>query len=166
MAQVADLHKAFITFFQPSVRVLFDWNRMARERWPVSFVFADQYPDIASWVMPWNIDTHGKEVNYAAPNARPLRLGEIVNTRISFSSQRQSSIQEYRRYLLSRPISEHVSLVIPTYHINEQTQLIMDGNHRLAAMFLENIPFYLMSFSIRGPLDRSIIPELSHWEHT
>jgi hypothetical protein len=154
--------EAFTFFFRPSVRVLFDWRRFEREGWPIDMQVLDDYCVISRWYMPWNINEERRLVNYDAPGAHPIQLNDVPEIFPQFASSRQRLILNLKRTFQEERTP--VQLVVAGYVVKDDVRLLLDGNHRLAALFLSSVPFRLMSFNIHGPLEGSIVPELRHWE--
>jgi hypothetical protein len=149
---------AFIAFFRPEVRVLFNWSRFEAEKWPLVLIVADQLRDIENWHMPWNVDRDGKETHYSEASARPIQVGEVPTLINKFSRQRRISIREIHQTPSPKCIC------IPTYALPGGKQFILDGNHRIASLALAMDPFRILAFSIQGPMDHRILPELKYWE--
>lgn len=160
--QIEIPREVFFFFFKPFIRVLFSWERMERERWPIRLLIVDDLATLSSWYMPWNFDEKGKEVDYQLPNARPIQARDIPNLLSALDSERQHLIFELARSF--RVSEQPIQVIVPTYSLGNGQSFLLDGNHRVAALMVARVPFKLMSFTVCGPLDREIIPELRHWE--
>lgn len=162
MNQLKIPFEVFTFFFKPRIRVLFNWERMEREKWPIELLLIDDLETLSSWYMPWNFDENGKEVNYKLPSARPIQLQDVPNLLSAFDNKRQYLIRELAKGF--RESRNPIQMVVPTYSLGSNTCFLLDGNHRMAALMMACVPFRLMSFTIYGPLDGEIVPELRHWE--
>jgi hypothetical protein len=153
----------FEFFFKPHVRVLLNWKLLAENQSSV-IMFATRDLDLISqWYAPWHINSSRQEANYDDVDARPIRLNELRNLLPVFNKERQEKIKRLSEEL--RAFSPPVQVMVPTYSLRDNSQFILDNNHRLSALILEKIPFRLMVFSIQGLLDRSFLPDLRQWEH-
>lgn len=160
------IHPAFVKFFKQEIRVLLNWERMFSEEWGINLVVTDNPEVIADWYMPWNVDQHGCEVRFDAPGAHPIRIGDIGAVLPGLAEYRQNAISRIANSLSQlAQRADRLQIVCPTYQLPNNQQFILDGNHRIAAIFTARIPFVLMGFSVQGPLERSVLPELMHWEH-
>jgi len=162
MNQIKIPCEAFTFFFKPSIRVIFDWGRMEREKWPIELMLIDDLDSISSWYMPWNFDENKKEVNYQLPNARPIQLQDVPCLLPEFDSKRRRLIHEFTK--IFGKSSKPIQIAAPTYSLGNDTCFFLDGNHRMAALMIARIPFRLLAFTVYGPLDGKIVPEFRHWE--
>jgi hypothetical protein len=156
--------ETFAFFFKPYIRVLFDWQRMERECWPIDLSVVSDLATLSSWYVPWNINGEGALVKYDAPGARPVPLSHVPTMFPQFDEERRELIHK-----LSQSFTEAdqpVQLILPVYHLYDDRCLILDGNHRAAAVVMSGAPFKLMAFAIHGPLDGHIVPELQYWGST
>jgi len=152
----------FISFFKPYIRVLFDWERLQKENWPINISVIHNIDIISSWSLPWSINKQGKEVRYDSPEARPIQLTEVPHIFSSLKKERQQSIINFSKLYIDSP--HPVQFVVPAFALPDGKGFFMDGNHRMSALILAKIPFCLLIFTVHGPTDNSIIPELRHWE--
>nr|MBS0021870.1 hypothetical protein [Gammaproteobacteria bacterium] len=157
----------FVSFFRPCIRVLFDWERFQKERWPIQLAVADDLSSISPWYLPWHFDATGKEVKYDSPAGRPIQLASIAKHMLTFDDERRQKILEMSSFFLKdRDHRRPAQLVAPTYVLPNNLRIILDGNHRMAALMLAKIPFRLLVFSIHGPMDNAVMPELRHWDES
>lgn len=154
--------ETFAEFFRPVVRVLFDWDRMQRERWLVEMSVVADPDQVALWRVPWNVDRHGREVPYDHPEARPARVDEVDRLLLAFHPERQHHVAKLVRDF--RQSRQPVQTVVPTYRIPGGGHLLLDGSHRAVGLVLSRVPFRLLACAVRGPVDADIIPELKHWQ--
>jgi hypothetical protein len=151
----------FISFFQPSVRVLFDWDRAKREKWPVRIDIINNLEFLADWYLPWYINSSGRETIYSEPDAKPLLLPDIPLSLLHLSQQRQERIISLAKsYEQTRP---PVQLVVPLYALGKTRSLVLDGNHRLAALVITKVAFTILVMKLYGPCDDQVLPDLIHW---
>jgi hypothetical protein len=57
-----------------------------------------------------------------------------------------------------------IRLLLPTYELGDGRQLILDGNHRLCAALETGLPTTIVAVSLRGAVDRAVLPDLHHWD--
>ena len=151
----------FVEFFKPFVRVMFDWARMEEERWPVELSVVSALEQVACWHTPWNFNRLGREVRHDDAEARPIRLAEVEALMPGFGEQRQRYIE--RMVCEFRQSPPPVQLILPAYELPEGGHILLDGNHRAAALLRARVSFRILLCAVRGPIEESILPELRHW---
>ena len=154
-------HVEFEHFFRPFVRVLFDWDRMISEHWPIRSFVTERLTDLNDWRLPWNFDPSGSQVPYDDPAAMPMTLGELPSLFPKLDTPRRAFITAMAEGFVAGGVP--VQLVVPAYAIDSHCCLLMDGNHRLCALQTSGVEFRLLAFILNGPVDSSIIPELRHF---
>ena len=50
---------------------------------------------------------------------------------------------------------------IPAYFVSQSQSVVLDGNHRLAALMLTSVPFCVHVYEVLGPSDPSCLLDLS-----
>lgn len=151
----------FVSFFKPCIRVLFNWERLEREKWPIEVVVVDDYSALSSWYAPWYLGESRAEVNYAAADARPLAISELPATLHCLSVPRQQSILSLAERF--KHDQQPVQLVVPLFALGPSRYFLLDGNHRMAALATLQIKFCLMAFVVHGPIQGDVLPDLQHW---
>jgi hypothetical protein len=147
----------FAAFFEPSTRVLIDWLRVQRSDWPVDVEVAG-LADITRWYFPWHVGADGDETRFDDPHARPLRVGDWAPP--TFSGHRDA-VNAIAHELRHRP--SPVQFVVATYGLPGDTRLVIDGNHRLAAVIQEQLPVRCLAVTLHGPADERLLPDLRYW---
>lgn len=153
----------FQSFFNGSIRMKLDWQRLRSEEVTVNLSIFDELEHPSSWYLPWYFNDIDEEVGYLVANANPLTLADIPKAISRLNSRHRDKIQE----LLSGFINttqQPVQLVIATYALPDGKHLIMDGNHRSSALILAGVKARLMVFEVLGPLDKELLPDLCHWK--
>jgi hypothetical protein len=157
--------RLFSYAFQPAVRVIFDWSRMEHEKWPVRLEVFDRLDEISSWYLPWNVNRDGKEVRFDDVEAHPIQLSALPTRLTAFSDERQQKVNSLVEALAAGRNDKHpTQLVAAAYALPGGHRLVLDGTHRLSALMMARIPFTLLVFTVYGPLEGRIVPELRHWE--
>lgn len=152
----------FEQFFRPCVRVLFDWASFLIERWPVRLSVVEDRHALAEFRIPWNFAASGQVVKYDHPEATPAMLGSMPGRlTVLEACRRESILRIASAFAAERP---PVILLVPTYHLPDNGHLVLDGTHRLTALVVSGVPCKVLTATVHGPLDRSVIPELRHWE--
>lgn len=155
----------FSSVFQSSVRVIFDWERMASEKWPVRLEVFDQLDDISSWYLPWNVDHEGREVRFDHADAHPIQLSAVPAYLSGFDEARREKVNALARAMGDNSKSGHPNQIVAvTYALPSGRRLVLDGSHRTSGLMIARAPFKLLAFTVYGPLEGTIVPELRHWE--
>lgn len=139
--RLGDVPEIFLT---SDIRVKLDRSALVRLDPEVRVVVARTEVLADRIYSPW-YEVNGLRVAYDDPSAVPMTIAELAN------HEDQPS-----RF----PISP---LVLPCYALPEG-DLCLDGNHRLSAALQFNPGLTVVLFSIQGPLDRAILPDLRFWE--
>ena len=111
-------------------------------------------------ILPWYLGRTGQEVVCDAADATPIRLAQIPVVLASLNEKRQAGIQEYVYQFRQQP---SVKFSVPSYDLGNNRQLSLDGNHRLSALLLTDVPFTVTFWSVRGPMEADCLPDLIHW---
>ena len=123
----------FETFFRRSIRGRFDWRRFAAEAWPVTVRVFQRRSGLALFDSPW---FSGSVV-------------DIPHLLFRFPPQRRRLIEKLAAaYRDSRP---PLQLVVPALATSNRRYLLLDGNHRIGALMLCDVPFRLLAFIVDPP---------------
>ena len=168
----------FVAVFAPFNRVGLAWEAVARSDWPVDFRVTDARADVASWYFPWYLGPDGTAVDYLDPNGRPIEIGEWETLREFGLSFRRGDVdlQAARfREVSARgdvdleaarfhELRAHVQVVVPAYALPNDRLLVLDGNHRLAALMQEtDLSFQCTAVILGGPINEAVLADLRHW---
>lgn len=153
----------FKSFFSSSIRVQFDWERLENADANININVFDEFKNHSAWYLPWYLNDANKEVGFSTPDAHPLTLADISKGINYLNNKRIHKIQELSNRLMLMD-QQPPQFVIPTYSLPNNKHLILDGNHRSAALILSGIKAKLMVFEIIGPYDKEILPDLLHWQ--
>ena len=149
----------FSSFFKPSIRVMLDWKQV--ESCPIEVRVISKVETLTKWYLPWYIGHDNQEVEYRDLSSKPLALSNIEEVLPFLYAKRQKTINEIvNTYKKSRP---PIQLIIPTFALKDNRFLILDCSHRLSALYISKVDFTLLVFTILGPLDNHILPDLHHW---
>jgi hypothetical protein len=120
-----------------------------------------QLEELSSFYLPWYLGPKGEEVRYDNRQARPVRLSDVPLSLNGLKPERRDLIGRLAAlFEQSRP---PIQLVAAAYALPSDEYLILDGNHRLAALATSNVPFRAVLFVVHGPADPSALPDLIHW---
>lgn len=151
----------FAAFFRDGLRVWLDWDAVASNGWPVTLSLLDVRNDLEDLYVPWYLARKREEVDYGHPEASPLRLAEIPQNLEALEEERRNLIRAFAVEFAGS--TEPVRLTIPCYALDQQRSLVLDGNHRLAALVCAAAPFRILRFTLHGPLDPDVLPDLVHF---
>ncbi|WP_432925726.1 hypothetical protein ACQPZZ_33605 [Microbispora sp. CA-135349] len=169
-------YEAFRRFFRHEpheIRVLLDWERLDRHHEAgevrVSLRMHRSDRGFHEVFAPWYHQDHTRPADFGEPGARPWRFSELAACDRGLSPTHQEKIRHfigaYRDDEPSRPL--HLSLA--TLDLLSGRSLVLDGNHRLAAILRlarESHEIRISEFRISVPLSRGLLPDLTHWPTT
>lgn len=150
----------FVRAFRRHLRVRFAWDRLERERWPIRLEVADSPRDLEGWYTPWYL-RDGEESGFGDAGADPIALTDLPRVLGSLKASRRARIEALAASFSGS--REPVQLTVATYTLGRGELLVLDGNHRLAAVLVGGGSFTLMVFTIAGPLDADVLPDIQHW---
>ncbi|MFI5459921.1 MAG: hypothetical protein ACHRXM_31260 [Isosphaerales bacterium] len=150
----------FVRAFRPHFRVRFAWDRLERERWPVRMGVVDSPRDLEGWFVPWYL-RGGEESGFGDRWANSIGLTDVPQLLGSLRPSRRDRIAALAASFTGS--REPVQLAVATYWLGSGRHLVLDGNHRLAALLLAVHPFTLIVFTVFGPLDSGVLPDIQHW---
>jgi hypothetical protein len=99
-------------------------------------------------------------VGSGVPWAYPLRVGEVVERLANVP------MPERARFLPDKFLREGLpkEVVVPAYSLGGEDFLLLDGNHRAAALALTGRHFVLKVRVLEAPVDRRFLYDLRHWD--
>ncbi|MDQ3983099.1 MAG: hypothetical protein M3271_10515 [Actinomycetota bacterium] len=127
---------------------------------PVQIVFTRSLAEMIDGYFPWYVTEDAEEVDFG-DDARPVALREFPAIEAALRPARTKKIA-YLRESFRR--SGNVQLLIPAYDLGEGRRLFLDGCHRLAALAGEQVELAAAIFTLIGPLEPSLLPDLVHWQ--
>lgn len=153
--------KLFASFFEPNVRVLFDWSRLKHEDWRISLSVIQNRNRLSKWYAPWYVGENEKEVSYSDLKANTISLVHIHEVLpLLNKGRRQLILRLSGIYESSR---QPVQLLAATYDLGKGRSLLLDGGHHVAALMMCVASFRLMVFTVHGAMDSNVLPDLQHW---
>ncbi|NUS11264.1 MAG: hypothetical protein HOY69_07625 [Streptomyces sp.] len=175
-----EVFRAHFTGGADRIRTALDWEALARlarrdsGSVRLSMAATDVPPyrvaALEGYVAPWYRDGSGTrpgEVGYDHPDAVPIRHTELAAGTDVLDEDRRERIRKLRDHYATRLDGEGVSLILATYALGPDRRLVLDGNHRLAAiagLVAEGCPATLVEFRLTGPLDPALLPDLIHFQ--
>ena len=148
-------------FGPPITRVELDWDQLQASASAVTVEVRDRGEELGGLFHPWYVSPAGEEAGWSDENARPVSATEWAQLRNGFSEHRRRRVRQLAgEYQASKP---PVQLLAGCYDIGEERRLVVDGNHRIAAVVESSVAFRLLALTVCGPLDESILPDLRHW---
>jgi hypothetical protein len=126
--------KDFLAAFASTIRVQLNWERLLAENWLITDVQISNREELGKCTLPWHLDASDREVSYDHQHAIPIQLSLIPQIYESLNNRRQKGIQKYLAEFKLAVVTQKIQF--PSYSIGGNRQLVLDGNHRLAAMML------------------------------
>jgi hypothetical protein len=161
---------AVVSIFKENTTVWFNWQRYLEEGWPTTFtVYSREQLDQAEVAgtrlyAPWYVDGAGAPVDYTMlerhREARALTIRE-AGSREHVDMARRERINRLRVQFEAAERVEYVSAL--GYSVGDAGIVILDGNHRLAALFATARDFRLGLFIINGPLQVEAAADTLLW---
>ena len=93
--------------------------------------------------------------------SKPIALSDIPNVLSLLKKKRQQLILNFSKSF--NKDRQPVQLVVPAYTLGKNQSILLDGNHRMAALAISQVTFRVMTFTVFGPMDSNILPDLQHW---
>jgi hypothetical protein len=149
----------FVAEFGRDIRVGLNWNRLLKDRWPLSKRLLRDRTDFDACWLPWYLGTEGGEVRYDAVGARPVRLSDIPAVVTNLRMDRQRDVAEYARHF--REAEDVIRFSVPAYMVSSSGFVALDRCHRLAALAMDDFQFEVEVIGLEGPLDPECLPDLA-----
>jgi hypothetical protein len=164
MSEIAPLTpEQFAERFKKQIRVVFDWGRHAMERWPVIPIKLTNLDELKSCFAPWYSGPDGRERSYRDADATPISIAAaplVLRTLSGSATESRRNAVNKAADLCRRAGTAQED--VPAYRVGEQS-IILDGNHRLAAIAAAGVPFVVTLWRIDGPLDPTCLWDLTYW---
>jgi hypothetical protein len=152
----------FCRLFEPPVaRVSLDWQVIRTTNYPVVIEVLVARADLATYYFPWYLSPDRREVFWSDPDAQPIAAVSWMQARQAVSADKRRRVAEFAR--LYRTGGATVQVLAGCYDLGESRRLVLDGNHRIAALVETATAFRLLSVTLRGPVRESVLPDLRHW---
>lgn len=151
--------RRFRWLIEDTVRVGIDWDKVPTDA-PIDLIATAERRVIGKWFTPWCIDKQGNACGYRSAGATPLTVSAAYRHRLDRHRKRQ--IAKTRRQV--KRMAEPRDIIVCLYDLGYGRQLVLDGNHRLQAIWPLEGSFRVVGVSIAGPIDHAIVPDLRHWE--
>lgn len=116
---------------------------------------------------PWYRDATGKVASWDHAGAVPYSFAEIQDGTANLSAHHRDKIDDICRDL-ERDLTKYRTLDLPTYAIGESQDLVLDGNHRFAALVRTSHIRTLVrvrKHRIVSEVSSRILPDLAYWEN-
>jgi hypothetical protein len=125
--------QVFESFFRSSIRPAFDWKRFASEAWPVTVRVFQERSSLAAIDCAWN-------------SVPALDIPKVLS---HFPPRRRRLIRQLADQF--RESQSPIELVVPALATAKNRYVLLDGNHRVGALMLSDVPFRLLAFIVHGP---------------
>jgi hypothetical protein len=141
---------------------LLDWTKVGCHAHTVNVFIVDSLDQLHDFYAPWYVPKGGgTEVNFDHLQALPVRIVDVPQLMARLLSTRQKALSRLAQGFAIAGAT--MQFPIPTYSLGGRGTLILDGNHRLAACIVASLPFSLLVFSLRAPINPAVLPDLIHW---
>jgi hypothetical protein len=153
--------KDFSTMFgDGAVRVLLDWAAIRSPAFRVRETFTRSRTVLGDLATVWYAAPDGTSAEYHTEGARQLTVRQAVAARDSWPARRAGRVAEFVDRF--RVQGEPVHLVLPAVELPDGGAILLDGTHRTSAAFLTDLDVRLLLFTLSGPADASVLPDLAH----
>ncbi|WP_270681346.1 hypothetical protein [Nocardiopsis suaedae] len=120
----------------------------------------------------WYTDDSGTFADFHHPAAAPIPFHRITRHFGALPSASRATVRSMAAFFEARrgavlPVTEIVTL-----ELGEGRVVVLDGNHRLAAVFLKRgnrpapLPVMFVEYRVTAPLSADLLPDLSHHRPT
>lgn len=172
-----EVFRAHFTEGADLIRTALDWQglseRVRRDDGSVAvtMVTTDLAPyrtePLERYHAPWYRDAaRTAEAGFGDLGAVPLRHAELARDVSLLDGGRQARIAELREHYATQLTGRRPVLILATYALGADRCLVLDGNHRLAALgrlVAAGCPARLVEFRLTAPLDPALLPDLAHY---
>lgn len=138
----------FRRLFFDSIRVQLDWDLLGEPE--VDALVARRTEELDGWYTPWYRNEQGP-CAWDDPGAEPI---SVTDPELQLLEPVATLAEQMRAQ--RSPI---VQVLAATYRV-PGGQLVLDGNHRLAAAVNCEKQISVLALSVHGPLDRAVLPDL------
>jgi len=138
------------------------WDICRRDCWPDKKISLDQ-SDWKRIYTAWYLNDEEQQVHCDAPNAHPLRVVDAA-ARIDLlcKNHREKIISMASTFT---PETSLPLVCLPAIELPNDQYFLLDGNHRVTALLSSKYEYPVDLWSLKPPMDRSVLPDLIHWEN-
>lgn len=152
---VADLR----TLCAETIRVQLDWSRLQSAGARVNSMVLSELVELSSFFFPWYAIQGNGETTWENPDGVILRADDLPTRFKDLLPARQEAVLDLaHEFGRSR---QPVLMILVAYRLTSGCWLLLDGNHRVAALRMHPVPFRALLAEVEGPLDRRILPDLA-----
>jgi hypothetical protein len=153
---------------QGEVRVMLDWTRLGQLA-TAGLVHVHRLAltpghDLSLLFAPWYRTPSRGDVAWDTAGARPYSIAEVVADGSGLGAAHRAKIAGIRRAM--RTLATVGPLAVPTYAVGAGRELVLDGNHRLAALAGDADLWrraQVERYVVTGPVTADLLPDLRHW---
>ena len=140
---------------------MFNWDKMARECWPISLRVLSDESELSMIYTPWYL-SYQSEQNVSDSSRKPLKVTEAVTLINEFSKRKDDNVNKISStYKNAR---QPIQLIVPAHNIFDHSLIIFASKHRIAALVSSAVDFKVMTFIVEGPVDADVLPDLLYWQ--
>jgi hypothetical protein len=144
--------------YSSKIGVMLNWQRLMSERWPIDQRSLTSIGSLARCFAPWYVDQQGREVSLSSPDAIPVRFDDVPRLLPFLAPRHQLGILSYAEVF--RHHAERATLTIPAYAVSDSVFVVLDGNHRVAALTLARMDADVHVDVLLGPKEGECLPDL------
>jgi hypothetical protein len=156
-----DIAEFRTVFGRGQIKALLDWSRLDEPAIRVEESFGDSRDRLGDLLSVWYVDAGGKPSEWRAADARPLSVREAADPGIAWPGERAHRLAAFEQHFATA--DEPIQLLLPAYAVGKGRTLLLDGTHRAVAAYRTGAPVALFIFTLRGPLDPAVLPDLRHY---
>jgi hypothetical protein len=146
----------------PGIQLRLHLDRIPAALGSVSAVRTRDRQDLGSLFTAYRATGRKVEASMNNPWARPMRIAELASRLDQFDPLNRKAFEHYRDTFAAA--TAPIRLEAPAYDLGRDGYLLLDGNHRIAALFMADIPFELTLVVLHAPVDRKILVDLRYWD--
>jgi hypothetical protein len=149
---------SFAAALQAHVRVRLDFSRLNESDFRARMCVINDPRSLVDWVSPWYVDSQGEECDHRDGDAIPTAFVDSNGRAVPAPQSHADKVKSIAR---SMKTDGSGPIIIGCYHpFGRDVVVVVDGNHRLRAAVMADVPLHVVAFVLYGPNDATILSDL------
>jgi hypothetical protein len=122
----------------------------------------EDHHELGDWFTAFRATPGRVELGVSNPFAKPMRVCDVAARMGEFSQQCRAGFHHFlEQFGRERTM---VTVDVPAYDLGEHGLILLDGNHRVTAIWMTGVPFRINLHALRAPIDRRLLIDLKYWD--